>query len=65
MGKFEVIFDIPGRLKNTPKYFEHLRRDASAKQGSDHSCDTITPTTSIPKRWREDNANVILNCRKN
>ena len=28
-GSFEVhfIFDNPRRLKSTPKYFEHLRRD--------------------------------------
>ena len=55
-----VIFDNPGRLKNTPKYFEHLRRDASAKVANDHCCDTITSTTKIPKRWREN----LLHCRE-
>ena len=48
-----VVFDHPGRLKNTPKYFEHLRRDVSAKLVNDHCCDTFITTTKVPKRWRE------------
>ena len=55
-----VLFDNPGRLKNTPKYFEHMRRDAAAKLADDHCCDTFTTTTKIPKKWREG----LLNCRE-
>ncbi len=60
-GSLEVhiIFDNPGQLENTPKYFEHLRRDASAKITEEHCCDEL-PTTNIPKRWREG----LLNCRR-
>ncbi len=54
-----VIFDNPGRLQNTPKYFEHERRDGTAKLTEDHCCDVMLPTTKVPKRWRES----LLNCR--
>ena len=55
-----VIFDNPGRLNNTPKYFEHKRRDPSVMIRTDHYCDSISSTTMIPKKWREN----LLNCRK-
>ena len=55
-----LIFDNPGRLQNTPKYFEHKRRDKSATITTDHCCDAITSTTKIPKRWREN----LLHCRE-
>ena len=37
-----IIFDNPGRLVNTPKYFEHQRRDKTAAQ-THHSCCTSKP----------------------
>ena len=55
-----VIFDNPGRLQNTPKYFEHKRRDQSSIIQTNHCCDTISSTTKIPKRWREN----MLHCRE-
>ena len=55
-----VLFDNPGRLENTPKYFEHMRRDASAKLVDDHCCDAFTKTTKVPRKWREG----LLNCRE-
>ena len=55
-----VIFDNPGRLQNTPKYFEQKRRDASAKVSADHKCHGITSSTVLPhKKWRE----TYINCR--
>ena len=32
-----VIFDNPGRLQQTPKYFERLRRDAIAPVATGHT----------------------------
>ena len=55
-----VVFDNPGRLKNTPKYFEHLRIDSTAKTMENHTCENFTQTTKVPTRWREG----LLNCRK-
>jgi len=55
-----VVFDNPGRLQNSPKYFEQRRRDANAKVVSDHCCDDFTQSTKIPPgKWREQ----FLNCR--
>ena len=54
------MFDNPGRLKNTPKYFEHLRRDSTAKAMENHTCKKFTQITKVPTRWREG----LLNCRK-
>ena len=54
-----IIFDNPGRLRNTPKYFEHLRRDKLATIQTNHCCDPVISTTKVPKKWRED----LLNCR--
>ena len=33
-----VIFDNPGQLQNTPKFFKHMRRDVAATLKGDHSC---------------------------
>lgn len=55
-----VLFDNPGRLKNTPKYFEQLRRDSTAKLIDNHTCEEFTQSTKVPKRWREG----LLNCCK-
>ena len=56
-----VIFDNPGRLQNTPKYFEQKRRDSIAKLSPDHTCSGITTSTVLlHKKWREN----FLNCRK-
>ena len=54
-----VIFDDPGSLPNTPKQFEHLRRDKQHLK-EDHSCTKLSLDSSIPKNWREN----ILSCRK-
>ena len=55
-----VIFDNPGRLENTPKYFEHMRRDATCKISTNHCCDDLEATTHITSRnWREN----FLHCR--
>ena len=54
-----LIFDNPGRLPQTPKYFERKRRDLSATVMVGHVCDEITASRRIPSKWRED----ILNCR--
>ena len=54
-----VIFDNPGRLQLTPKYFERLRRDAIAPVATGHTCDEFHSHRIIPSKWREN----ILNCR--
>ena len=57
----QVIFDNPGHLANTPKYFERQRRDAIATVSLGHCCDEVTANTKIPSRkWREN----FLNCRQ-
>ena len=59
-SEVHIIFDTPGRLLNTPKYFEHVRRDQNAKVATNHYCDDLATTTKIPARqWREN----FLNCR--
>ena len=46
---------------NTPKFFEHQRRDASATVTLGHCCDEVTSNTKIPPRkWREN----FINCRE-
>ena len=50
-----VIFDSPGKLQNTPKFFEHKRRDKQANVQTNHCCDS-----KVPKKWRED----LINCRE-
>ena len=55
-----VIFDNPGRLQNTPKYFEQKRRDSGATISTNHVCLEMTEHTEInPRKWRES----VLNCR--
>ena len=54
-----VLFDDPGRIPNTPKQFEHLRRDQQHLK-EDHSCIALSLDTLIPNNWRES----ILSCRK-
>ena len=55
-----LLFDNPGQLKNTPKFFEHKRRDESATIAAGHMCDDINETTRLPSKWREN----VLHCRK-
>ena len=54
-----IIFDNPGRLQQTPKYFERLRRDAIAPVATGHTCDEFHSHRIIPSKWREN----VLNCR--
>ena len=54
----EEVHDHPGHVMNTPKFFEHQRRDASATVTLGHCCDEVTSNTKIPpQKWRE-------NCRE-
>ena len=54
-SEVHVIFDNPGRLQNTPKYFEQQRRDATLKVCTDRKCDEINACTLLPhKKWREN-----------
>lgn len=55
-----VIFNNPGRLANTPKCFEHRRRDKSDIIQANQHCDFIVSTTKIPSKWREN----LLHCRE-
>ena len=55
-----VIFDNPTSQPNTPKHFEHKRRDKCASVSNEHYCDPVTNTMKIPKKWREN----MLNCRE-
>ncbi len=60
-SEVHVIFDTPGRLENTPKYFEQKYRDLKATIATGHVCTELTDSTSITgKKWREN----FLNCRK-
>lgn len=58
-NEVHLIFDTPGRLTNTPKYFEQQRRDSTATISPGHTCRGINEHTTIPAKWRED----VLNCR--
>ena len=56
-----VIFDSPGRLANTPKFFEQARRDESSSISGNHYCDDLDGKTSVSRgKWREN----LLNCRE-
>ena len=55
-----LLFDNPGRLNNTPKFFEQKRRDESATIATGHTCDDINESTRLPTKWREN----VLHCRK-
>lgn len=52
-------FDNPGQLNNTPKFFEHKRRDELATVATGHNCDDIKELTRLPKKRREN----LLHCR--
>ena len=54
-----IIFDNPGRLGETPKYFERYRRDCTAQVMTGHLCDEVNGNTIIPKPWRAN----FINCR--
>lgn len=55
-----VVFDNPGRLQNTPKFFEQKRRDATQLVPRDHICREFKEGLEVaPKNWRES----TLNCR--
>ncbi len=61
-GSYEVhvMFDKPDKLESAPKYFEHTRRDASAKVAEGHCCNPLSSTTKIPcSTWRKN----FINCR--
>ena len=55
-----LLFDNPGQLKDTPKFFEHKRRDESATIATGHTCDDINESTRLPTKWREN----VLHCCK-
>ncbi len=57
--QLHIIFDNPGRLKQTPKEFERNRRDNAATVLSGHLCDEVNTKTKIPSKWREN----FINCR--
>ena len=53
-GSVEVhlIFDKPGHLPNTPKYFEQTRREKTRKVPIEHYCDDIKGSNTIPQgKW--------------
>ncbi len=55
-----MIFDNPGRLQNTPKYFEQRRRDSLSALDATYVCmDMTTDSPITPKKWRQN----ILGCR--
>ncbi len=55
-----IIFDNPGRLANTPKYFEQKRRDATRKVHLEHYCDDLQGDTKLSHgRWQDN----LLSCR--
>lgn len=58
-GSIEVhiIFDNPGRLSNTPKYFQQLHM---AQITVGHCCNDLSAGTRLePSKWRKD----FINCR--
>ena len=60
-SEVHVILDNPGRLQNTPKFFEQKRLDSMAKLSPDHTCSDINASTVLAhKKWREN----YINCRK-
>ena len=60
-NEVHVIFDNPGQLAQTPKSFEHKRRDSTAKLSPNHCCDSVEGSTKVQVgKWRDN----FLNCRK-
>ncbi len=55
-----VLFDNPGQLENTPKHFEHMRRDSVATIVEGHQCIEFKPDTRLKGKWRES----VINCRR-
>lgn len=58
--EMHLLFHNPGQLKDTPKFFEHKRRDESATVATNHACDNINESTRLPTKWREN----VLHCCK-
>ena len=55
-----IIFDNPGQLNHTPKYFEQRQRDTRVGLSDTHYCDELSNTTPITTdKWRIN----FLNCR--
>ena len=63
-NQVHVIFDNPGRLHQTPKYFERKCRDATASITTGHMCDEFQATLRIPSKWRADVIN-FRTCKRN
>lgn len=59
-SEVHLLFDNPGQLKNTPKFFEQKRRDELATVAAGHTCNDINESTRLPTKWREN----VLHCRK-
>lgn len=55
-----LLFDNPGQLSNTPKLFEHTRRDATATLAEGHQCTEFKQETKLKGKWRE----TVINCRQ-
>ncbi len=53
-----IIFDNPGRLGETPKYFERYRRDCTAQVKTGHLYDEVNGNTIIPKPWKANFINL-------
>ncbi len=53
-----IIFDNPGRLGETPKYFERYHRDCTAQVMTGHLCDEVNGNTIISKPWKANFINL-------
>lgn len=60
VSEVHLLFDDPGSVTQSPKYFERLHRDQANPISDDHCCTVFTPDIVIPPKWREN----VLNCRK-
>lgn len=58
-AEVHLVFDIPGRLPNSPKALERQRRDAICSLSQDHQHSTFSDTCTPPSNWRE-----LLSCRQ-
>ena len=59
-----IIFDNPGRLKYTPKYFEQVTHDVAKKPTFDHYCDDLQGSTKIPNVNWQDNILSFRECKR-
>ena len=59
-SEVHIVFDNPGQLKNSPKFFEQKRRDHMAVIANGHNCEEIKAHNRLPSKWRDN----VLNCRK-